>query len=139
MKSSGYFRKSIYYDQSPAALDYWEARVHSIFVADDSQSWLDAYSNTTLNALAPVNGLDGQPHGGNTYPPDYILRDTHKDSLSARDVVQQIPHTSVAFSNAGQESERHCGLRLQKVRHKSELLQFLSVRCLSVQIMFVTY
>lgn len=128
MQSSGYFRKSIYYEQSPAALDYWEARIHSIFVTDDSQSWLDAYLNTAFDVVLPADELDVQPLAGVSSPKVHI--GSHYGSFDHKDVVQETPQSTVVLPSdgrSGQKSERHCGLRLQRVRHKSELLESVSV------------
>ena len=140
MQSSGYFRKSIYYEQNPAAVDHWEARIHAIFVTDDSQSWLDAYSNDAFDTFVPADGLDGQPLAGFSYPQNHIV--SQNDSLKHKDMVQEAPQPGASFTvdeGSGKKCELHRGLRLQKLRHKSELLQFLSVLYLSMEHMFITY
>lgn len=138
MQSSEYFRKSIYYEQSPAALNYWEARVQSIFVTDDSQSWLDAYLNTAFRLALPADDLDSQPLAGISLSHDHL--DSHHGSLNHKDVAQEIPQSTVLLSGdgkRGQKNEGHDGLHLQKVRHKSELLQLLSVWYLPKELVFI--
>jgi hypothetical protein len=45
MDASAYFENAVYREQSPAATEYFDAKVPSIFVPDASQSWLEVYSS----------------------------------------------------------------------------------------------
>jgi hypothetical protein len=129
MQSSAYFSKTIYYEQSPAALDYWQARVHSLFVADESQSWVDAYSNTPFKTSISFGSFDGQARNRLSE----AQTDIRRQSGSLRHITadEEAFQPGIVISNnepTGRKGVARWGLHLQKLQHEPELLQFLSVR-----------
>lgn len=135
MQSSGYFRKTIYYEQSPTALDYWQARVHSLFVTEESQSWVDAYSNTPFETSVPVDSSDGPARTSISKAQTNIRR--HNGSLRHITAVEQASQPRIVFSNdepTGRQDVAQRGLRLHKLQDTPELLQFLSVRQLFIEV-----
>jgi hypothetical protein len=123
MKSSSFLRRAIYYEQSPAALEYWEARVQSLFVKDASQSWVDAYSNTELrrtSARAATTNLIPQN--------DTELQEGALDhNATVNESSSDAGYVSEVQGIGRPEGEKQ-GLQLQKLQYKPELMQFLSVR-----------
>jgi hypothetical protein len=134
MQCSRHFRKTIYYEQSPAALDYWQARLHSLFVKDESQSWVDAYSNISFETSAPVESPDDQARTSLSEAQTDVPR--HNGSPRHITVVEEVFHPSIVFSHdkpTRGSGVAQRGLRLQKLQQKPELLEFLSVRWLLIE------
>lgn len=120
MKSSAYFRRTLYSEQNPSALEYWRGRAHSLFVTDVSQSWVDAYFNTSLESV--VDTL--VPARQKETKPIKVLR-FHTGTVEEKS--QPIHPFSVDEGLRCLNGVQR-GLSLTKLQDESELRQYLSVR-----------
>ena len=58
MDTSAYFENAIYQEQSPAATEYFDTKVPSIFVSDASQSWLEVFSSHMSQSVQSNHAFD---------------------------------------------------------------------------------
>jgi hypothetical protein len=117
MKSSPFFRRAIYYEQNPAALEYWEERVQSIFVQDVSQPWVEAYSNTSFKRTDGWQSIKNTTNQAQTESYDDAL--THGAAVEA--LPQNDDYISKDDGNGRLDGEAQ-RLHLQNLQQKPELL-----------------
>jgi hypothetical protein len=124
MDTSTYFEKAIREEQSPAAAEYFDSRVASIFVAEASQSLLEGYlSHTTQSRQSPqlVKRHDSKDRSSFVVPNHDAQLPSYQSDFEVRSEADPLAIKSTGLN----DPKSGPGLPLQSLRDEIDLQEFL--------------
>jgi hypothetical protein len=134
MGTSAYFKKAIYQDQSPAAAEYFDARIASIFVPEASQSLLEGYSSHSRQSVQPPSPI--RRHEQKDRSSSVVSNRGGGLSPDQSGVDVQSPDGSAINSPEWDVGKSYAGLHLQQLRHEAHVQEFLRSQRDSVKASF---
>ena len=58
MKTSSFFRQTLFLDLSPGTNDFYEARAQLVYASDPEQSWIDVYIESSGSTSESANAVE---------------------------------------------------------------------------------
>ena len=127
MKTSSFFRQSVFLDQSPAAAEYFEDRSSSLFCAERSQSRIEVYCSLSKTRQSQVDGTDAlrvasvASHGGTEKygsPSDIDMELQHRPANKHENMTADLVLSTALDSS---------GVRFAKISDEQRLRKFVAV------------
>jgi hypothetical protein len=123
MGTSAYFEKAIYQDQSPAAAEYFDARIASIFVPEVSQSLLEGYSSHSRQSIqspSPIRRYDQKDRSSSVVSNRGGVLSPEQSGVDV-----QSPEGSAINGTELDVEKSDAGMHLQQLKHEAHVKEFL--------------